>query len=141
MLDIIHHLKIYASAYGNTAKARMARIEKKFFILRPFKKLSIPTKKIIRFGCGIVKRFGLYYQSFNQSILNGHTTRAASQSSRGVQIVLLSKNFSRVVVGRRYCGRRVVFLRRGRVRVLRGHGLGIPLWEHRNFDGGHFMKG
>ena len=94
--NIIHHLNTYASAYGNTAKAIMAIIEKKFFILKPFIKLSKLTRKILRLCYGIVKRL------FILSILNGYTTRAASQSSKQVRIVLLSKNFSRGLGERGY---------------------------------------
>ena len=40
---------MYASAYGTTAKASIATIEKKFFILNPFYKLSTLTKRLYAF--------------------------------------------------------------------------------------------
>ena len=51
---------MYARTYGITAKAMIATIETKFFILNPFKKLSIVTRIIIRVRRYKVNLFYLY---------------------------------------------------------------------------------
>ena len=73
--------------------------------------------------------------------LNGHTTRAVSQSPRGARIVLLSKIFSRGIGGAGVArGAQIFYGVDGRA-CSAGAYWAYPLWEHRIFDGGHFMKG
>ena len=73
--------------------------------------------------------------------INGHIARAVSQSFMRAQIVLLSKIFSRGVSGADVVGGAQIFYGvDGRARGA-GAAWAYPLWEHRIFDGGHFMKG
>ena len=73
--------------------------------------------------------------------INGHITRAASQSSRGARIVLLSKIFSRGVDGADVVRGAQIFYGVDEREFSAGTARVYPLWEHRIFDGGHFMKG
>ena len=92
--------------------------------------------KIIRLCYGIVKWF--YYIVEN---INGYTTRAMSQSSRGARIVLLSKIFSRGVDSADVVGGARIFYGVDGATCMAYVDCVYPLWEHRIFDGGPFVKG
>ena len=73
--------------------------------------------------------------------INGHTTRAVSQPSKRAQIVLLSNIFSRGVDSADVVKRVQIFYGVDGHEFSAGAAWVYPLWEHRIFDGGHFMKG
>ena len=59
----------------------------------------------------------------------------------GARIVLLSENFSRGIGGADVVGGAQIFYGVDGREFSAGAEWVYPLWEHRIFDGGHFMKG
>ena len=64
-----------------------------------------------------------------------------SQSLKRVQIVLPLKIFSRGVDVADVVGGAQIFYSVDGAACMAGVAWAYPLWEHRIFDGGHFMKG
>ena len=73
--------------------------------------------------------------------INEHPTQAVSQSFMRVQIALLSKIFSRGVDGAGVVGGAQIFYGVDERACCAGADWAYPLWEHRIFDGGQFVKG